>query len=478
MNAGKYGLDVGDYAILRTDSHELTHFISENSTVQYKALRDFMVSKLTGFEGKSIEDLVAAKQANSKRTELSYEAALDEVIADGCEMMLKDSAAVEALARENKSLFNSVKNFIKNFVNAVKKAFQGVEANTEEAKAILRYADELQKIWDDALVQAARNYNAETEIGTNAETKIKSDGNAVFSVRTTPNGEKYIWAEEDIFAGHESQKPHIVVANYIAEHIGEAYIIIESGKKVYIGKDLPGEYTQSNYKKHLLHYNKNLLTAKNKAATVLGEMIEIATNRRWEKTEHTNNKDAKYGFYRYDSVFAFELKEKIKAYSVELVIRNASDGKKYLYDISRIKEDIGLGLNLSKRKISIGESSDIPVHTDVNNSISNNSENVNKKFSERDLEYLELAKDPEKNKDRLQAMVDETARNAGYTNDISWRIQHTAPNHKDDISILNLKESGLVPSDYWERPEWYIYSQEEKESYYKVRRAIKIAEER
>ncbi|NLO45754.1 MAG: phage portal protein [Clostridiales bacterium] len=59
------------------------------------------------------------KEANSKRTELSYEAALDEVIADGCEMMLMDSSTVEALARENKSLFNSVKNFIKNFANAI-----------------------------------------------------------------------------------------------------------------------------------------------------------------------------------------------------------------------------------------------------------------------------------------------------------------------------------------------------------------------
>lgn len=160
LNAGKYGVNIGDYAILRTASHELTHFIKNNSTEQFKALSDFTVAMLTEFEGKSIEDLVLAKQSNSRRTELSYDDALEEVIADGCEMMLKDSAAVEMLAKENKSLYNSVKNFVKSFVNAVKKAFQGVEANTEEAKAMMKYADALQVVWDNALVQSVRNYNA------------------------------------------------------------------------------------------------------------------------------------------------------------------------------------------------------------------------------------------------------------------------------------------------------------------------------
>lgn len=38
--------------------------------------------------------------------------------------------------------------------------------------------------------------------------------------------------------------------------------------------------------------------------------------------------------------------------------------------------------------------------------------------SDRDAEYLELAKDPEKNRDRLQEMVDEAAKRAGYTYEV------------------------------------------------------------
>ena len=73
-------------------------------------------------------------------------------------------------------------------------------------------------------------------------------------------------------------------------------------------------------------------------------MIEIATNRRWEKTRHPASKDAKFGMYRYDTKFAFSVKNQsgntssVKAYDAELLIRNASDGKKYLYDIVNIKE--------------------------------------------------------------------------------------------------------------------------------------------
>lgn len=93
-----------------------------------------------------------------------------------------------------------------------------------------------------------------------------------------------------------------------------------------------------------------------------------------------------------------------------------------------------------------------------------------------DAEYLELAKDPVKNKERLTAMVREAAEKAGYLDDSSWRMQHMAPNSKEDISIAKLKGSGLVPDDFWQHPEWYTNTSEERESYYKVKQAIESME--
>ena len=104
--------------------------------------------------------------------------------------------------------------------------------------------------------------------------------------------------------------------------------------------------------------------------------------------------------------------------------------------------------------------------------------NGSKNYSLKDIdkEYLELAKDPVKNEKRLRELVDEAAAKAGYTDDSSWRMQHTAPNSKDDVSLDKLKESGLIPNDFWEHPEWYTHSYEERESYSKIKEAVERQE--
>lgn len=84
-------------AILKTAAHELTHFIQGNSA-QYEALKSFVVNKLAHEEGVSFEDLVADKQR--REPGLEYNEAVDEVVADACEMMLGDSTVVEQLAKE------------------------------------------------------------------------------------------------------------------------------------------------------------------------------------------------------------------------------------------------------------------------------------------------------------------------------------------------------------------------------------------
>ena len=205
------------------------------------------------------------------------------------------------------------------------------------------------------------------------------------------NGKKIAWIENSPLTAKELRN-HKKVAAYIANHIGEAYTIIESGSKVYIGENLPSEYTQSEYTRALLRKNPKTLTAKNKAIGSFGEMIEIATNRRWEKTKHIANKDAKYGVYRYSTAFAFPVKQNnkitnIKSFDAELVILNSSDGKKYLYDIVNIKENTADELDLMKRDQIGGQ--DAPARRGASKgSIRDSGENV-KKYS---LEPTEEAK--------------------------------------------------------------------------------------
>ena len=180
------------------------------------------------------------------------------------------------------------------------------------------------------------------------------------------------------------------IAQYIAQHIGDVYKIIESGQKVYIGKELPGEYTHSKYTSYLRKKYPTLLNAKNKASSSLGEMIENATNRRWEATKHTASKDAKYGMYRYDTKFAFPVKNQkgnvttIKAYDAELLIRNASNGKKYLYDIVNIKEDTANAIDLRRKEARKGSYAAATQSSVSTRNVAQKTAEVNKKFSSRD----------------------------------------------------------------------------------------------
>lgn len=218
----------------------------------------------------------------------------------------------------------------------------------------------------------------------NADTVFaEGDGYFSMSVKTAADGAPYVLVENQMTKAQLSN--YQTVADYIAEHIGEAYTILESGQKVYIGKDLPNEYTQSQYTKRILQTSK--LTAKNKAVSNLGEMIEIASNRRWEKTRHAENKDAPYGMYRYDTTFAFPVQggARYKAFDAELVIRNASDGKKYLYDIVSIKENTGLALDLNDK--ARGRRDYDATRSDVSmDSIRGKSENVKQRYSPADAE--------------------------------------------------------------------------------------------
>ena len=64
------------------------------------------------------------------------------------------------------------------------------------------------------------------------------------------------------------------VKKYMKEFVGEFYTIIETGDIIYIGKDLPDEYTGSKDTYKLKGTNAK---AKANASQGVGQMIEIAT---------------------------------------------------------------------------------------------------------------------------------------------------------------------------------------------------------
>lgn len=169
INAGRDRVAMGETAILKTAAHEITHYIKEGSPEQYEVLKNFVVEKLTREKGISFDDLVTDKQR--REPGLSYEEAVDEVVADACEMMLKDSKAVEQLARENRSLAERIRRWIRKWVRSLKAAMEGLTAGRPESRAMMQYAQELQEIWDNALVDAARNNRGTIQENSPAEVR-------------------------------------------------------------------------------------------------------------------------------------------------------------------------------------------------------------------------------------------------------------------------------------------------------------------
>lgn len=130
------------------------------------------------------------------------------------------------------------------------------------------------------------------------------------------------------------------VETYLRKYVGEFYEIAKTGDIVYIGKDLPREYTHSKYTKSLIRR-----TARNKANLIqaIPELIEIATNKSFKVNQKLRNqKKAMNGWYKYNTRFAlpiFNGDDEITSYNIFkaiLIIRINENNKLYLYDIIQI----------------------------------------------------------------------------------------------------------------------------------------------
>lgn len=176
INAGKNAVgDLSETAVLLTASHELTHFIQEYSPAQYEQLRDFVVERLTESQDTDLDTLV--ERHRRAQPGLSYDQALDEVVADGCQMMLQDSQAAAQLAKKNRSLAGNIRSWLRKWVKRLQEAMRGLTARSREAKAMEQYAGELQKIWDNALVRAAENrQRAQSGQETGAAAQTRTEG--------------------------------------------------------------------------------------------------------------------------------------------------------------------------------------------------------------------------------------------------------------------------------------------------------------
>ena len=133
------------------------------------------------------------------------------------------------------------------------------------------------------------------------------------------------------------------VREYLKEYVGDFFTIAATGDVIYIGSDLPKEYTGSKYTNSMRGTNAK---AKANAATGIPELIEIAVGKHFRTNKEDKHKrDGKNGWYRYDSRFALPVYgddgevERYNVFHTSMLIRHSNDEKMYLYDIIDIKKE-------------------------------------------------------------------------------------------------------------------------------------------
>ena len=133
------------------------------------------------------------------------------------------------------------------------------------------------------------------------------------------------------------------VKEYLKDYVDEMYQTANGEDVIYIGNDLPDEYTGSRYTHKLMGA---IAKAKANATQGIPELIEIADNKRYRENQDSRHiRNARFGWYRYDTRFELPVLdeagnvERYNRFKATLLIRHATDNKMYLYDILDIKKE-------------------------------------------------------------------------------------------------------------------------------------------
>ena len=202
-----------------TLAHEITHSIKVWSEADYNVLTDFIRDAL----GADFDTLVKDKM---NKLNMGYTMASDEVIADGCEMLLRDSKALEKLAMENASLFVKVVTKVREFIANLRKAQTDMYDGNEELhdaalklREALKSLEEVQEVFDNALENSIRNMRDALAEAENAKTRENLD---VLEKQAEKEGLQF--SEETNFDNSSTQKKiYDIIKSGMEDEDGESF---------------------------------------------------------------------------------------------------------------------------------------------------------------------------------------------------------------------------------------------------------------
>lgn len=449
LNAGDGGQGAMAYAL----AHETTHFIKDFSAEKYKSYADLLISEAQrqGIRYDSVfareYDRVAhMKEYKGKSETELHDIAYDETIAEMSEMMLTDTDAIGRIAgklkNQDRTLWEKIKDFFTGLVEKLRNAYQDAEPDSEIAKILKRAIKDneaLAEAWASAVVDAGENYQLQDGQKKNAREGVTETG-VRYSTRNLSN------QIDEVANQTFDTKNHV---NYGSTPKALSNIL-----------SLPvlpmlGTYTHA----YSMAMSKSQAQQEGRRTTGL-HFHELGWDTVKSLPELLNHPVAiiKSNMDGNDSRFVVVTNEMDKAgRPIIAAISPKGTGKYYGLDLMDTALLSSYGRNNFQNYLATAKSENRILWVDKNNRQKQASPGVqfsnallsddytdnlaqfkqivkrefqgtifqntfdddgNRLFSSRnnrDSEYMELAKDPEKNRGRLQKMVEDAAKEAGYT---------------------------------------------------------------
>ncbi len=159
-----------EQAMLRTLSHELTHFIEKYAPKHHNEFKNFLFDYYYGKDGgKTLDRLIDEERRLAPEKNREYWE--NEVVANASERFVNDEGAMRALISEHADVAKSVDQWFSKMNYALRRAFKGVAASNEAVKELLANAEvfsEAQKRWNALLEESVK---AKKAVGTAEESE-------------------------------------------------------------------------------------------------------------------------------------------------------------------------------------------------------------------------------------------------------------------------------------------------------------------
>lgn len=243
VNAGLTNIkdvnDLAKYTMLRTFSHEFTHFIEKWNPIWYNEFRKVVFDTLTE-RGENVHDLIETKMSMSE--EMTYDEASREVVAEAMTDILPDANFVETLAANHKNIFDKLFDKLKEFLTDLKEYFKAIGGySSREAKALkneidgaVHYVDNIVKLFDKVALEAVENYQKTVAIEEKTE-KIDSivtnnSENISKSAEKVQKTEEVTPVKEDIAENATTTKEAAPESDKTVDTVGDSFTITDNAE--------------------------------------------------------------------------------------------------------------------------------------------------------------------------------------------------------------------------------------------------------